>query len=310
MLPATAGTALGIDSRSLDGLRGEAARNPKAAARQAAVQFESMFMQMVLKSMRDATIKADSMSGDAGGGGSETFTSMLDTQMAKQFAGRPQGLADMIERQLSRHIQNMPTVSSAHPAPAAGPITGPAAPLAAIPSTALPGAVPSTPQPTAAGGTTPQAAFLQRLMPHARAAERETGVAASFILGQAALESGWGKAELRNADGSQSFNLFGVKAAAGWKGATTEAMTTEYEGGQAVKQLARFRSYGSYTEAFADYARMLATSPRYSAVVRSADSAENFAGGMQRAGYATDPHYASKLARTINHALALQRAQG
>ena len=77
-----------------------------------------------------------------------------------------------------------------------------------------------------------------------------------------------------------------------------------------MRQVARFRSYGSYTEAFSDYARMLSSSPRYAATVRSATTAESFASGMQRAGYATDPQYASKLARTINHTLALQRALG
>ncbi len=280
-------SSLGIDSRSLDALRNEATRNPNGAARQAAVQFESMFMQMVLKSMRDATIKADESSNTGG----DTFTGMLDTQMAKQFAGRPGGLADMIERQLSRHMQALP----------AG--TSDALPAVAVP--ALPAALPVNARPG-----TPQAQFIEKLSPHARAAERETGVPASFILGQAALESGWGKGEIRNPDGSPSFNLFGIKATTAWKGATTDVRTTEYVNGEPVKQTARFRSYSSYSEAFADYARMLSNSPRYSGVVRGATSAEGFANGMQRAGYATDPAYASKLTRTINLALAVQRSTG
>lgn len=282
-----AARSLGVDSRSLDALKSEAARDPRAAARTAAVQFESMFMQMVLKSMRDSTIKTES----AGPGG-DTFTGMLDQQMAKQFAGRPQGLADMIEKQLSRHMQNLPPVSAANQAAAT------AAPPAYTPATATAG-VPSA----------HAAAFIQKMLPHAQAAERSTGVPASFILGQAALESGWGKGEIRNADGSPSHNLFGIKAT-GWGGATADVMTTEFEGGQAVRQSARFRSYGSYTEAFSDYARMISSSPRYAATVRNAGTAESFASGMQRAGYATDPQYAAKLARTINHTLAVQRAMG
>ncbi len=285
-----AGGALGVDSRSLDSLKSEAARDPRGAARTAAVQFESMFMQMVLKSMRDATMKAE-----GAGPGGDTFTSMLDQQMAKQFAGRPQGLADMIEKQLSRHMQNLPPVSPANQAAAAA-TTG-LAPLAA-PATATAG-VPSA----------NAAAFVQKMLPHAQAAERATGVPASFILGQAALESGWGKGEIRNADGTPSHNLFGIKAT-GWSGDTTDVMTTEFEGGQSVRQVARFRSYGSYTEAFSDYARMISSSPRYAATVRNAGTAESFAAGMQRAGYATDPQYAAKLARTINHTLAVQRAMG
>lgn len=283
-------TSLGIDSRSLDALRNEATRNPNGAARQAAVQFESLFMQMVLKSMRDATMKAE----DSPNSGGDTFTSMLDSQMAKQFAGRPGGLADMIERQLSRHMQALPAAS------------GDALPAVPVPA-ALNGAK------SAIGGvkpSSPQAQFMAKMASHAQSAERETGVPASFILGQAALESGWGKGEIRNADGSPSFNLFGIKASAGWKGATTDVRTTEYVNGEPVKQTARFRSYGSYSEAFADYARMLSNSPRYSGVVRGATSVAGFANGMQLAGYATDPAYASKLTRTINLALAVQRSAG
>jgi flagellar protein FlgJ len=290
---------LTLDSRSLDALRNQAARDPKAAARQAAVQFESLFMQMVLKSMRDATPKAD---GSPGGG--DTFAGMLDTQFAKQFAGRPHGLADMLEKQLSQHMQNLPAVAPANQPPqtpaAAVPAAGPTVPVA------------SPPVPAAAGvsGGGREAAFIRKMLPHAQEAERQSGVPASFILGQAALESGWGQSETKNPNGSTSFNLFGIKATAGWKGATTQAMTTEYQDQQAVRQRAGFRSYGSYAEAFADYARLVGSDPRYSGVVRGAATPEAFAGGMQRAGYATDPSYAAKLARTINHTLALQRALG
>ena len=297
--------SLNIDSRSLDSLRSEASRNPKAAARQAAVQFESLFMQMVVKSMRDATPKTDPSQGG------DTFTGMLDTQLSKQFAGRPGGLADMIERQLTRHMQNLPAVS-----PENLPATGGAAGAAGTPaaastrSGAATGAGPASAVGVPAAAGARQSEFIQKLLPHAREAERQTGLPASFILGQAALESGWGKGEIRNADGSGSFNLFGIKAGGSWQGATSEVMTTEYADGQPARQRAAFRSYGSYTEAFTDYARLLSGSSRYAGAVRGATSAESFAQGMQRAGYATDPQYASKLARTINQTLALQRAMG
>lgn len=293
----TAG-ALSLDQRSLDTLRSEAARNPQGAARQAAVQFESLFTQMVLKSMRDATPRTEaSPSGD-------TFTAMLDARFSQQLSGRPGGLAEMLEKQLTRHMRNLPepapgnlNLPQALMAPAPGSAPSPA------PAQAAPAEAPTAPKSRAA-------TFLEKMLPHAQAAERQTGVPASFILGQAALESGWGKGEIRNADGSNSFNLFGIKATRGWRGATTRVTTTEFEGGQSVKQKAAFRSYGSYTEAFADYARMLSNSPRYANVVRNATTVEAFAGGMQRAGYATDPQYAAKLERTINHALAVQRALG
>ncbi len=280
--------ALGLDARSLDGLRGQASKDPKSATRQAAVQMESHFMQMVLKSMREASPKAD------GGESNDTFTQMLDQQFSRQFSGRPGGLADMIEKQLNAQMKGLPASPQAPAAatPTSAPSSTPAAAVGPLSSRGKP----ANPQ-----------AFLESMLPHAQAAERATGVPASFILGQAALESGWGKGEIRHADGSGSHNLFGIKATGGWRGDVATTRTTEYVGGQAVRQDARFRSYGSYAEAFTDYARMLATSPRYAQAVRS-DSAEGFAGAMQRAGYATDPQYAAKLARTINHTLALQRA--
>lgn len=281
LTPPTA--APGLDAHSLDALRNQAARDPKNAARQAAVQFESQFMQMVMKSMRDATPKTD------GAGGQAEFTSMLDAQFAQQFAGRPGGLADMIERQLAQQMQKLP------------PPTQPPAPVAA---TAVPTANVAAPR-----GKAP-AEFVQQMLPHAQAAEQATGVPASYILGQAALESGWGRGEIRHADGRSSFNLFGIKATGGWQGDSAAVGTTEYVGGQPVRQVERFRSYGSYAEAFTDYARLLANSPRYAGVVRGASTVEAFAGGMQRAGYATDPQYASKLARTIHQAQSLQRALG
>jgi flagellar protein FlgJ len=152
-----------------------------------------------------------------------------------------------------------------------------------------------------------QAGFVQRMWPHALLAEKTTGVPAAYIVGQAALESGWGRHEIRKSDGSPSHNLFGIKAGASWSGDAVQAKTTEYVEGRARKQVEKFRAYGSYSEAFSDWARLLANSPRYGEVLRSADSAGEFAEGMQRAGYATDPQYGAKLERTINRALALKR---
>ena len=320
-----AGNRLGLDQRSLDGLRSEAARDPRAAAHQASVQFESLFTQMVLKSMRDATPKTE-----GGAPGQDTFVGMLDARLSQQLAGRPGGLAEMLERQLTRHMQNItpqpavplaagedlpaalevaPALPQRAPAVATAPaaLAAPAAPAALAAPVARQYARPSA----AASGVESQrgraATFIQKMLPHAREAERQTGVPASFILGQAALESGWGKAEIRNRDGSTSFNLFGIKATRGWQGSKAQVTTTEFQEGQPVKQKAEFRSYASYTEAFADYARLLASHPRYGEVVRKGGTAETFDGGMQRAGYATDPQYASKLTRTIQAAQALQR---
>jgi len=149
--------------------------------------------------------------------------------------------------------------------------------------------------------------FVARMLDHAVAAGRESGIPAPYILGQAALESGWGRREIRGADGTPSHNLFGIKAGRDWRGPVVETLTTEYVNGVAHKSVGRFRAYGSYAEAFSDYAGLLARSPRY-ATVSSAPDAASFAGRLQAGGYATDPAYARKLTQVINRTLALQGA--
>jgi flagellar protein FlgJ len=120
------------------------------------------------------------------------------------------------------------------------------------------------------------------------------------MIAQAAHETGWGRKEIKNADGTTSYNLFGIKAGPNWKGATTDTTTTEYIGGKAHKVTQTFRAYASYAESFADYARTMKNSPRYAAVVAAGNDANGFAKGLQKAGYATDPSYATKLAKMIH----------
>jgi flagellar protein FlgJ len=124
------------------------------------------------------------------------------------------------------------------------------------------------------------------------------------MLGQAALETGWGKRVIRNHDGTSSNNLFGIKAGPGWKGKVATAVTTEYVNGHPHARVEKFRSYASHAEAFKDYARMLSNNPRYEKVLAHGGDASTFAHGLQRAGYATDPQYAAKLSRIIKHSLA------
>lgn len=128
----------------------------------------------------------------------------------------------------------------------------------------------------------------------ANAAAAQSGVPARLILGQAALESGWGKREIRQPDGSTSYNLFGIKAGASWKGKVVNVLTTEYVDGVPQKVTQPFRAYDSYEESFADYARLLGNSPRYESVTHSRNEIEA-ARRIQDAGYATDPRYAEKL---------------
>jgi flagellar protein FlgJ len=166
----------------------------------------------------------------------------------------------------------------------------------------------SQPQPTSQSQLQPQGwpshvtEFRDRVMAYAQEASQATGIPARFVLGQAALESGWGRRELRAADGTPSHNLFGIKAGGNWRGRVVEATTTEYVNGVARKTVEQFRAYDSYADAFRDYANLLRGSPRYADLLaqaaRGIDEA-GFAQGLQKAGYATDPGYADKLSRTI-----------
>lgn len=274
--------ALATDSRSLDALRNQARRDPDKALKAAATQFEALFMQMLLKSMRDATPQFDPAASDAG----RTYTGMLDQQLSQSLSGKGLGLADVMMKQLSRAQQ---------PQDGKG----------AIPTVGLEKLQKATSAARTEGGT-PQK-FVDAMLPEAISASNATGVPARFILGQAALESGWGKGEIRAADGTPSHNLFGIKAGPNWTGRTMSVTTTEYVNGQARKQVEKFRAYGSYSEGFADYARLIANNPRYAAAVKPGNDAAGFAQGLARGGYATDPAYAAKLTRVINSNLFAQR---
>ena len=283
-LPST--SKLATDTHSIDALRSRAATDPKAAIKEAAKQFESLFMQELMKSMRAA--QESMASGMLDNAGSKMGTEMLDTQFATKMTGLPGGLGEVIAKQLERQMGgSVPAVALA-PAGASG---APSA-RAGLTSKVMPR----------------QAEFLKAHEEGARAAESQTGIPATFMVAQAAHESGWGKHEIKNADGTPSFNLFGIKAGANWKGPVASVTTTEYIAGVARKVTANFRAYASYAESFSDYAKMMKDSPRYSQVVASANSAQGFAQGLQRAGYATDPAYADKLTRVINTTLRLQRS--
>ncbi len=285
-LPGTDIGSLAADSQSLAKLRMQAKQTPDQALKAAAQQFESVFLNMMLKSMREATPQEGMFDSEQ----TRMFTGMLDQQLAQTMSSRGVGLAEVMVRQLS------------HNQPAATPTTAPAAPAAktvAVPQVATP-----VSKPEATGGmpspykSDVQQDFVDRMRPHAERASLSTGIPAHLIMGQAALESGWGKREIRMADGSDSHNLFGIKAGKDWNGKVAEVTTTEYHNGVANKQVERFRAYGSYTEAFQDYAKFLKDNPRYGEVLGKGD-AKGFAQGLQQAGYATDPQYAKKLVGVI-----------
>lgn len=273
-----------FDVRSLDTLKREAGRQTPGALKAAAKQMEGIFVQMMMKSMRDATFKDDLLSSQS----SEMYTAMHDQQIAQNIAGSGQlGFADLIVRQLGGEsdepVVNTPGRDFLRPGLSAVPATGPLR-LPAPVSFAKP-----------AEGAHP---FISRLLRPAQEAAQQSGLHPHLILAQAALESGWGKREIPAADGSPSHNLFGIKATGDWRGKTTEITTTEYINGVKQKVKAAFRVYDSYEHALSDYAKLLTKNPRYRGVVQS-DSAEQGAKALQAGGYATDPAYAKKLITII-----------
>ena len=288
-LQASGSRGLAADARSLDTLKFAAAGNDPKAVREAAKQFESLFMRELIKSMREATMKSGLMDSE----GEKLGSDLLDQQFAVQLAGMPGGLTDAITRQLTQQMGST----------ARGGLG--TAPMTVTPPTISLGK-------SAAAAINPSASQSGFVAQHNDAAERvaqATGIPAGFMLGQAGHETGWGRSEIRHADGSNAFNLFGIKANAGWTGKVAEITTTEYVGGEPRKVTAKFRAYDSYEESFRDYARLIENSPRYAQARASTASAASYAGELQRAGYATDPAYAAKLGRAINTALQLQRSQ-
>jgi len=289
--------ALAADARSLSNLKLQAGqKNSPEAIRETAKQFESLFMRELVKSMRDATMKSgltDSPAGDLG-------TDLLDQQFAVQMSGKPGGLSDLIAAQLTRQMGGTETNSAGANKKASTSALGNSSALAAY------GANSTT---NKNAPTLSQSNFVQRHTDAAIKVEKATGIPASYMVGQAGHETGWGKHEIKMKGGAPSYNLFGIKAGSGWTGKVAEVTTTEYVNGEAKKTVAKFRAYDSYESSFRDYARLITQTPRYAQASQQTGSAQAFASGLQKAGYATDPNYASKLGNAINVAQRLQRAQ-
>ena len=280
--------ALAADGRSLNTLKLQAGQNTPASIKEAAKQFESLFMRELIKSMREATMKSGMLESAGGDLGAD----LLDQQLSVHMSGMPGGLSEMIARQLSQQT-----------APAA---SGAAAPEAPARETAKPlSLAPTGPVKTSSS----QAEFVQRHSAAAARVEKDSGLPSGFMLGQAGHETGWGRSEIRMKGGAPSHNLFGIKAGPGWNGKVAEVTTTEYINGTPRKVVAKFRAYDSYEASFRDYARLITESPRYAQASQQTASVQGYANGLQRAGYATDPAYAAKLSRAINMTLQLQRAQ-
>src|SRR5688572_12715667 len=271
------------DFQGLAALKNDAKQQAPEALKEAARQFESLFTQMLLKSMREAnkSFGEDSMFGSDQ---ADMYQDMFDDQMALQMSkGRGLGLADMLVRQLQGGVQ---------------PTEQPAAPPSAAPSAS------SEPSAIRHPLSASKDDFIRNMRPHAERAAREIGVDPDALLAQAALETGWGRSMPCNARGECSFNLFGIKAGSQWSGATVNVPTLEFESGIPVRKVERFRAYDSPADSFRDYAALIGGSSRYANARGTGENVDAFASALQQGGYATDPNYAQKIAAVASEVRA------
>lgn len=293
------------DINSLQQIRQTAGQDEQQALRQAAEQFEAIFMNMLLKSMREANahFEADGMMH------SETtrfYRDMHDNQLASDLAQQGSlGLADLIVQQLDPAA----VANQAKPL-APGELMMPQPIQRAVRQAAMSPASASM-QPAAETAKTDSlqesrwqvsspSDFVARLMPAAREAASALGLDPLALVAQAALETGWGQHMIRTADGENSFNLFGIKASRGWQGDTAVVDTLEYRQGVAQKEKARFRAYASPEQSLQDYVQFIRNSARYQDALKVASDSVAYFRKLQAAGYATDPNYAEKIKSVLN----------
>ncbi len=314
---------IAFDAKSLDHLkRGENAQSPEAI-KEVAKQFEALFMNMLLKSMRAATPQESPFDNEQ----TRTFTAMLDQQLSSDLAQRGLGLADVLAKQLSKGVNpadnamsqavGNPDKTDNNQADSAS-LQNNINALKAYMANDLSNSQNSVLSEMAANlklGKTNRTeslaptsnkklvgidAFRNEMKEYADIASKSSGIPSHLMLGQAALESGWGKHQITGQNGTESYNLFGIKASDNWDGEVVESMTTEYINGIKHKRVEKFRAYDNYAESFKDFANLMQNNPRYQAVLTNTNNTEQYANALQDAGYATDPNYARKLVNVIS----------
>ena len=317
MISDTSMAGVYTDFQGLMRLKVEAGKQTPEAIQETARQFEALFVQTMLKAMRDASPGEGMGESDQ----TEFYRDMYDQQMALHMVkGRGLGIASMLISSLGgkgQGAETLPESGVSRPLESAGPVVaaGPILPLikktATRPIIELESTVPAQMLVNVQGGgnertlegdmratswhpETPEE-FIRDLLPYARKGAAELGVKPGVLIAQAALETGWGQKVIHHADGRSSFNLFGIKADTGWSGDKVSVATLEYENGLAEKQRAVFRSYDSLEGAVSGYVEFLRSNPRYQGALERAADPEAYLNGLKAAGYATDPEYVGKI---------------
>jgi len=289
------------DLSGFGALRHQAETDKNAALPAVAKQFESMFTEMLLKSMREANFGDPLFESQA----TDTWQDMFDQQLSLNLAqhGKGLGIADMLVRQLGGHDQAQSTENkTATVDPSTnGMVDGWKQRLFDLAD-----ATRSTARKALAWLPTDAETFVRELAPQASIVAKELGLSVRAVLAQAALETNWGKHMPTHSDGSSSFNLFGIKAGSSWGGSRVNVPTVEYEGGIAVRKQAQFRSYTSTAESLADYGELIGSDPRYAAARGHGDDVLGYAKALVQGGYATDPAYAAKVAAMANSGVMRQ----
>jgi flagellar protein FlgJ len=309
------------DLTGLAQLKHSSGGDDDAALKQAAKQFESIFMGMLLSSMR----KANEVFEDDGvlnSNATKFYQDMYDKQLSTELSEKGSlGLADLLVQQLRptkgkttpASMLKLPTEAAPVPdktasadtsVPAIDPAKNTAEVVQPVVTTApqvITETLASEPDPDNEDWSFESPGeFIQKLMPAAKQAAQKLGLEPLALLAQAALETGWGQRTFKTADGSNSFNFFGIKAHNSWQGDVAVVDTLEYRQGVAQKEKAKFRAYESPEQSLGDYVDFIKSNPRYQQAVAMADNPKAYFQQLQAAGYATDPNYAQKILAVFN----------
>lgn len=301
-----------LDVRGLATLKSEAGANAAGALHKVAEQFESLFLNMMLKSMRDAKLSEGAFDSDSG----KFYQDLYDQQLSVALSsGKGLGIAKMLEKALTPHTPANTGLPSQQPLPPR-PLRA-ASTASGVTEITHPGEV-GTAVTTGAGALSASGAraslasnpeeFVEMVLPHAVSAGAALGVSPLVLVAQAALETRWGQ-HVPSTDEGSSYNLFGIKADPHWGGRRIAKDTVEFEGGVAVRKKEPFRAYDSLEHGFSDFVSFLKGNLRYAGALASGADPARFTAALQKAGYATDPGYAAKI-NAILGSDTLRRALG